>query len=794
MDYLGNLVQIGNVTVAGDTATFLYQIDPINQVYQSDDVSQGVTDAFVRTISTVYKQGAIYLVPKKINVIEKLDWVDTTHKQYAEGKTTNLYGKFRKETETILTKEMIYQHDIFFCIVTNRREFKSKSFARKINETVFGSQPVITKTYQKNLMQSSDHFLEIITRRFKARKISKDEAYEMYQALVRPVFKNQVDKDYYINPQDIEHLKFRFTETNGNEEYYMRTYYVENTENKPHLSRMISGLTLKKHPILITIKFDPRASNKAVEIAEEKVEEFKEEQKKHQENIGRRSRQIDESIKQAKLSSLVFDDPDEIEMLTQIFVRIEARSENLLNERANNLKLYLEDGFKLKLNAGVGKQHDIMINSFPFLNIFQDRKSILYWTFGLFVDLQPFAGIKIGMDKGIPITYTYGKQSPVWYDFLKPFKNETAHAQPAIGVVGESGGGKSELVKYLEMMLLSVYGAPILKFDPKGEPDNLHRHPDLQGLYQKIILGTTESTKGIFDPLLRYKNDDRLAKEEAKKDIRFILNAINKKIEDPFLIDESIERIQLKYRNNEINRPTMLHVIDDLISHEEQSESWLIGRNLKHASTMPLATLFFASDETKTTIDFSSYLYNIIQFDRMPKIKEFDSTNMTHLFVSHVLSKCNSIAEDFVRTNPDDLKIVTVEEYGVFKKTPEGEMAVDDMVRLCRAFTGIPIIVSQNLTDYGDNLEAIMNNIGALFIGNIRSKTELDFIIKELELEDNQAIKKLLRKKGENDSAADKYVFLFVDHNDRKAFIRNKQYDLFSKYFDTSGNRNSKEV
>jgi hypothetical protein len=171
----------------------------------------------------------------------------------------------------------------------------------------------------------------------------------------------------------------------------------------------------------------------------------------------------------------------------------------------------------------------------------------------------------------------------------------------------------------------------------------------------------------------------------------------------------------------------------------------------------------------------------------MPKMKPFNPKNIQHVFASYILSKCNIIANDFIRKA--GLKTVVFEEYAVWKQTPEGVGTVDEMVRLCREFLGRPIIVSQNLSDYGENMAAILTNVGQLLIGNIKSRLELDFIIQELELDNNPDIVTLLKEKGENVSIDDKYVFLYSDYNGKKAFVRSKQYNMFKEYFDTSANK-----
>ncbi|WP_171015070.1 ATP-binding protein [Culicoidibacter larvae] len=791
MDYLRNLYQHQNVTIAGNTLTYLFEIDPTNEMYAKEDVSNQSEAALIKTIAEINMQGSILLIPRKEDVNARIMYMDSIYDRYRDGTMDAVYDQFRMETYELLVKELIYTHRIIFAFVDGRKPFMSKSSLPFLKRHTFGIAEKPNKDYRRYLEQASHIIFERLGARFGVKKVEAEDAYHIYQSLLRPSYKDKVERTYTLNPSQIEQNVYQYTESEGKETYCTRHYLVKEMPVAPNNGRLIAGLTMLRHPVVIAIKFDLRAAREAMIAMEAYEQELEEEQKKYRGNTGRRNREYDDAKKLAKYGASVFSLPENTEVQTQIIFRIEAKNEEQLNERAKELKSHCEDSYQLKLDPLVGKQHDAMQQMLPFLNVLKLEHPILFLTIGSFVNLHPLAGIKIGNIEGVPVSYIYRKNAAAYLDWLASFENKTVNAQPATGVFGEAGSGKSELVKYMEMTKLIVYNAPLLKFDPKKEPDKIHEIEWLQPIMQRIILGSGSESSGIFDPMLRYKDEPMRALEEAKTDIRFIFRALNYQVNDGMLLDEAILAVLEAYRNKKITQPTLSEVTQVLINMKSISnEAYLLGRNLLSASTMGLANLFFADQDTKITIDFTKYKYTLIQFMGMPKIDKYNENNMMHVFASYTLSKCNMLAEQMLH-QIKGLKQITIEEYGVFRKTPEGSAAAEDILRLCRALLGSPTVVSQQLSDAGESLEAISNNIGQFFIGSISSKREREFIINELGLDQSPEVIEMLsdKTKSENVSIDEKFVFLWRDFNNRTAFVRNKQLPMFERYFDTSGNR-----
>ena len=94
------------------------------------------------------------------------------------------------------------------------------------------------------------------------------------------------------------------------------------------------------------------------------------------------------------------------------------------------------------------------------------------------------------------------------------------------------------------------------------------------------------------------------------------------------------------------------------------------------------------------------------------------------------------------------------------------------------------LIILQNWSDLP---ESIINNTGQFFIGNMKSKQEIELILDHFDLSNNSALASVLvnRTQDEGLSEVKKFNFLYCDYNNRKAITKLKFMNTFSKAFNT---------
>ncbi|MCR0308910.1 hypothetical protein MKC47_22910, partial [[Clostridium] innocuum] len=94
------------------------------------------------------------------------------------------------------------------------------------------------------------------------------------------------------------------------------------------------------------------------------------------------------------------------------------------------------------------------------------------------------------------------------------------------------------------------------------------------------------------------------------------------------------------------------------------------------------------------------------------------------------------------------------------------------------------LIILQNWSDLPDS---IINNTGQFFIGNMKSKDEIQRILCHFDLDGNSTLSAILqdRTKEEGVDQAKQHNFLYCDYNNRKCLTKMAILPMFSDAFRT---------
>lgn len=124
------------------------------------------------------------------------------------------------------------------------------------------------------------------------------------------------------------------------------------------------------------------------------------------------------------------------------------------------------------------------------------------------------------------------------------------------------------------------------------------------------------------------------------------------------------------------------------------------------------------------------------------------------------------------------------DEYKVYQKTPGGEEVVDNVVRQARTLQTHPFLITQELSSISD---AILNNVGEIFVGSLKSSKEIEFILEEMKLSNHPAVRGALIDHTQDEGVTEekKYNFLMQDYNNRKCLTKNKIPRCFAEIFRT---------
>lgn len=331
--------------------------------------------------------------------------------------------------------------------------------------------------------------------------------------------------------------------------------------------------------------------------------------------------------------------------------------------------------------------------------------------------------------------------------FFHPFLiNENikgANKSPHILISGDTGGGKSFLIK-LMMMFLSLLEVDILNIDPKKEirywftlaceDEQIQRdYPEFIEMVSDFNFYTLDSADvnnhGAFDPLVFL--DHTQAKDVAIEIIENIYNLENKddvSAEINMILNDLIDR---KANGQSIG---MYHVLDELESSEMKT-SVHAGKLLRSIVKNSVLELCFSYGDKKT-ISLDGHV-NIIELDNFdfPKLKnEKLSTKQKQSLA--VLSPLAKFCEQFGMYDRNQKTSIIFDEAWMLTKNSRGDKAIDSLKRVGRSYSNQVWLGTQAVNDAKSNDDDEAKLFGTSFCFDLDGDRKN--ILNYLRLEDNE--------------------------------------------------------
>ncbi|WP_204184789.1 ATP-binding protein [Mammaliicoccus sciuri] len=342
--------------------------------------------------------------------------------------------------------------------------------------------------------------------------------------------------------------------------------------------------------------------------------------------------------------------------------------------------------------------------------------------------------------------------------FFHPFLiNENikgANKSPHILISGDTGGGKSFLIK-LMMMFLSLLEVDILNIDPKKEvrywftlaceDEEIQRdYPEFIEMVSNFNFYTLDSADtnnhGAFDPLVFL--DHTQAKDVAIEIIENIYNLENKddvSAEINMILNDLIDR---KANGEKIG---MYHLLDNLES-SELTTAQHAGRLLKSIVRNSVLELCFSYGE-KNTISLDGHV-NIIELDNFdfPKMKnEKLSTKQKQSLA--VLSPLAKFCELFGMYDRNQKTSIIFDEAWMLTKNSRGDKAIDSLKRVGRSYSNQVWLGTQAIDDAKSNDDDETKLFGTSFCFDLDGDRKN--ILNYLRLEDNETNNNTLKNLSE---------------------------------------------
>lgn len=332
------------------------------------------------------------------------------------------------------------------------------------------------------------------------------------------------------------------------------------------------------------------------------------------------------------------------------------------------------------------------------------------------------------------------------------------------------------------------YGHRLLLVDPKGDRHKLVKLLDRFGdLTSHLIIGDPSCPNGMFDAFLLHPDSPLDALAAAKNDIIALVRAINPQQEvDLMQVDEAYMELSEAINSGKITRITMRRLVDVMMNKDPK-----LARSLYSLRNDPMARLFFGDDDTDISKVFRlDRPFNLITFAKMPVYSKdsltynYDSGNLEHRIFSLILGKVNEITNMFLRMYKGQAKTMLFDEAKLYSTVPGGMSVLVNNNLIARSELCDMLIILQNWSDLPDS---IINNTGQFFIGNMKSKDEIQHILCHFDLDGNSTLSAILqdRTKEEGVDRAKQHNFLYCDYNNRKCLTKMAILPMFSDAFRT---------
>lgn len=342
--------------------------------------------------------------------------------------------------------------------------------------------------------------------------------------------------------------------------------------------------------------------------------------------------------------------------------------------------------------------------------------------------------------------------------FFHPFiTNENikgANKSPHILISGDTGGGKSFLIK-LMMMFLSLLKVKILSIDPKQEirfwfmracedPYIQENYPEFIEMVSDFNFYTLDSTNsnnhGAFDPLVFLGHTQ--AKDVAIEIIENIYPLENKddvSAEINMILNNLIDK---KANGEEIG---MYHVLDEL-EQSKMETSKHAGKLLRSIVKNSVLELCF-SDGKKNTISLNGHV-NIIELDNFdfPKNKN-DKLSTKQKQSLAVLSPIAKYCELFGMEDRNQKTSIIFDEAWMLTKNSRGDKAIDSLKRVGRSYSNQVWLGTQAIDDAKSNDDDETKLFGTSFCFDLDGDRKN--ILKYLRLEDNKTNGDMLKNLSE---------------------------------------------
>ncbi|MFR4176673.1 MAG: ATP-binding protein [Lactococcus raffinolactis] len=389
-----------------------------------------------------------------------------------------------------------------------------------------------------------------------------------------------------------------------------------------------------------------------------------------------------------------------------------------------------------------------------------DKNFIQATTLEGFCENLFFTGRKIGQDTGFYLGRVDSHQgswqgnrekalnASVCFAYVNPFQANKQDIEgkttsnPHTAIIGETGGGKSFVAKYL-FLYSSLLRAKILFFDPKAEMrvqfnkvlkdyEKRNIHPEIQNYIKSINFVTLDKQNkgnwGVLDPIVFLKGAD--AKDLALSMVNEIYPLKDKEYFHSALLDSLEKHLTLREQGHKVG---MLSVFKDLEKHDLEEVQLSASLLTKMVQNSILSLCFSDGQNQAVDTDRRITILEVtgldLPTDANTKKEDLEANQLKSLVVMYALGHyCHKFGSED-RTQET---IIFMDEAWFFNTTAVGRSIIKRIKRVGRSENNFLVLITQSVDDTVN--EADNTGFGTIFAFHSSAENEAEKVLKRMKI------------------------------------------------------------
>jgi len=722
-----------------------YELIPFNYSFLSMEEKERVHDNFRQLISQ-NREGKIHAL--QIATKASLRATQENSKKGIKGTLKEVALKKVDEQTHFLINEIgdsqvDYRFFIGFKLMLNEQEVTFKNvlnelgngfldFIHSVNAYLMNDFLSINNKELTRFLKMEQLLEHKISRRFKVRKVTKDDVGYILEHLYGqtfmtpfeeyvyhlPTIKN--DKETLIKKYDL--LKASRCEIKEGQRYLAITN--EETEKKLYVAYLPLAMVVHDldmigseifyfqqqqfdFPMDASMNIEILKNKKALTTVRNKKKELKDVDNHAYESDNETNGTIIDSLEKVDELESSLDATKESMYKLNYSVRIACDNLEELKQRCDTVRDYYDD-FNIKLARPIGDMLALHQEFIP-----SSKRVVHDYVQYVKADFLASTGFgatqMVGEKEGIYLGYNIDTGRNVYINPSLPAQGVRGSVTNALAMafIGSLGGGKSfanNMIVYYSVLA----GAKAIVIDPKSERGLWKETlPEIAHEINIVNLTSEPKNKGMLDPYILIQ--DIKDAENLAIDILTFITGISSRDGEKFpVMVDAIQRVSRSERRG------LLQVIEEL-RKENTETSHKIASHINSFVNFDLASLLFSDGKANHTIQFDKQL-NIIQVADLvlPEAeKELEEYTNKELLSVAMLLVISTFSLEFIKSDRSQFKIVNLDEAWSFLQVAQGKALSGKLVRAGRSMNAGVYFVTQNADDLLD--EKMKNNIGMKF-------------------------------------------------------------------------------